>query len=97
MCVEGHLQVFDLRARRLLPSLSVTTQPLLLKHMPSSYGPTVLILSQMGEFTFVDLRGLLTPSTMVAHKLQMEGGAMASAVDVSPSGQCIAFGDSYGE
>ncbi len=59
--------------------------------------PPVLLLSQLGEFQFLDLRGLVTPSTMLLHHLSTSAdGALACTMDVSPSCQCIAFGDSAG-
>lgn len=71
-------------------------QPFLVKSYPN-LGSTILILSQMGEFQFLDIRGLVTPSNMIINQLNInhEGGAMACTMDVGAS-SCIAFGDSSG-
>lgn len=98
LCVDQHLSVTDLRMLRPLPSLPVAMpQPMLVKAMPA-LPSSVLLLSQLGEFQFVDLRGLLTPSTMMVHQLQLPGeGAMPCAMDISASCHCLGFGDSCGQ
>ena len=51
----------------------------------------------MGEFQLLDLRGLVTPSTMMVNQLSASSeGAMACALDVGTSCQCLVFGDSCG-
>ena len=95
--MDCQLKIFDLRAMRPVTPINVTMlQPFLVKsyaHLSS----TILVLSQMGEFQFLDVRGLVTPSNMIVNQLSInhEGGAMACTVDVGPS-SCIAFGDSSG-
>ncbi|XP_064403711.1 PAN2-PAN3 deadenylation complex catalytic subunit PAN2-like isoform X2 [Halichondria panicea] len=97
LLIDCRLKVFDLRANRPLPPCDVVMlQPFLIKAVPA-LNSTVLVLSQMGEFQLLDLRGLVTPSTMVVHQLSMDTeGAMACAVDVGPSCHCVALGDSCG-
>ena len=89
--------MFDLRANRPLPPCDVVMlQPFLIKAVPA-LSSTVLVLSQMGDFQLLDLRGLVTPSTMMVNQLSISTeGAMACAMDVGPSCQCVAFGDSCG-
>lgn len=71
-------------------------QPFLVKAVPA-LNSTVLVLSQIGDYQLLDLRGLVTPSTMMVHHLSLDTeGAMACAVDVGPSCHCVAFGDSCG-
>jgi PAB-dependent poly(A)-specific ribonuclease subunit 2 len=98
LCVDPELSVMDLRMLRLLPPLPATMpQPMLVRSMPS-LPSTALLLSQLGEFQFVDIRGLMTPAHMAVHQLQLPAeGAMPTASDVSPSCHCLAFGDSCGQ
>lgn len=98
LCVDCQLGVFDLRTLRPLPPTTVTMlQPLLLRCMPA-WPSTILVLSRMGEFQFLDLHGLVTPSTMMVHQLSTAAeGRVACCVDISPSCQGLAFGDSCGE
>ena len=96
LCVDCQLKIFDLRAMRPVSPCNITMlQPFLVKsypHLPS----TILVLSQMGEFQFQDVRGLVTPSNMIVNQLSIgHEGAMACTVDVGPS-HSIAFGDSCG-
>ena len=98
LCVDCQLKIFDLRAMRPVTPCNVTMlQPFLVKCYPH-LGSTILVLSQMGEFQFLDVRGLVTPSNMIVNQLSVghEGrAAMACTVDVGLS-SCIAFGDSSG-
>lgn len=98
LCVDPELSVTDLRMLRPLPPLpAAMPQPMLVNAMPA-LASTVLLLSQLGEFQFVDLRGLLTPATMTVHQLHLPGeGGMPCASDISPSCHCLAFGDSCGQ
>lgn len=98
--MESQLKVFDLRFLRPVAPCDVTMlQPFLLRSLPA-LDSTILVLSQLGEFQLLDLRGLVTPSSMVVSHLHppggSEGGVMACAVDVGPTCQCLAFGDSGG-
>lgn len=97
LCVETQLKVFDLRFLRPMSPCDVTMlQPFLLRCVPA-LDSTILVLSQMGEFQLLDLRGLVTPSSMVVSRLSTSSeGVMACAMDVGPSCQCLAFGDSSG-
>lgn len=96
LCVDCQLKIFDLRAMRLISPLNVTMlQPFLVKSYPH-LGSTILVLSQMGEFQLLDVRGLVTPSNMIVHQLSVSHeGTVACTVDVGAS-SCIAFGDSCG-
>lgn len=98
LCIDQQLSVVDLRMLRPLPPTPVSMpQPMLVKAMPI-LPSTVLLLSQLGEFQFLDLRGLLTPSTMMLHQLRLVGeGAMPCAMDIAPSCHCLGFGDSCGQ
>lgn len=97
LCVDPELSVMDLRMLRPLPPLPAPMpQPMLVRAMPSMPS-TALLLSQLGEFQFVDIRGLMTPASMTLHQLQLPPeGAMPCACDVSSSSHCLAFGDSCG-
>ncbi len=98
LLIDCRLKVFDLRANRPLPPCDVIMlQPFLIKAVPA-LNSTVLVLSQMGEFQLLDLRGLVTPTTMMVNQLSLatEKGIMACAVDVGPSCHCVTFGDSCG-
>ena len=97
ICVDPQLSVMDLRMLRPLPPLPAPMpQPMLVRAMPS-LPSTALLLSQLGDFQFVDIRGLLTPANMTLHQLQLPTeAAMPCACDVSPSSNCLAFGDSCG-
>lgn len=97
LCVDCQLKVFDLRAMRPISPCNVTMlQPFLVKSYPH-INSTILVLSQMGEFQLLDVRGLVTPSNMIVNQLSSPShdGTMTCTVDVGPS-PCIAFGDSCG-
>lgn len=96
-CVDPELSVIDLRMLRLVPPLPAPMpQPMLVRAMPS-LPSSALLLSQLGEFQFVDIRGLMTPANMTVHQLQLPTeGAMPCACDISPSCHCLSFGDSCG-
>ena len=98
LCVDPELSVIDLRMLHpLAPLPAPMAQPMLVKAMPS-LPSTALLLSQLGKFQFVDIRGLLTPANMAVHQLQLPTeSAMPCACDVSPSTHCLAFGDSCGQ
>ena len=98
LCVDPELSVTDLRMLRSLPPIpSTMPQPMLIKAMPA-LSSTILLLSQLGEFQFVDIRGLMTPATMTMHQLRLPTEtAMPCTVDISPSCHCLAFGDSCGQ
>lgn len=95
--MESQLKVFDLRFLRPMSPCDVTMlQPFLIRCVPA-LSSTVLVVSQMGEFQLLDLRGLVTPSNMVVGHINIRSeGVMACAMDVGPSCQCLAFGDSSG-
>jgi len=97
LCVDCQLKVFDLRVLRPLPPVAVPLlQPLLLHSIPL-HPSLVLVASQLGEFQFLNLRGLVTPSTMLLNQLSsLAEGSITCTVDISPSCQGIAFGDSCG-
>ena len=97
LCVDPQLKVFDLRFLRPISPFEVTMlQPFLIRSVPALEA-TLLVLSQTGEFQLLDLRGLVTPSSMVGHRLAMPTEeVLACAMDVSPSCQSLAFGDSSG-
>ena len=96
--MDCQLKVFDLRVLRPLPPVEVPLlQPLLLRCVPLQPS-LVLVASQLGEFQFLDLRGLVTPYTMFLHQLSAPvEGTITCTVDISTSCQGIAFGDSCGE
>ena len=50
-------------------------QPYLLRSLPA-FDSTILVVSQLGDFQFLDLRGLVTPSSMVVSHVNIgaEGG-----------------------
>lgn len=89
--------MFDLRYLRPMSPCDVTMlQPFLIRCVPA-IDSTIIILSQTGEFQLLDLRGLVTPSSMVATQINPGSeGVMTCAMDVGPSCQCLAFGDSMG-
>ena len=97
ICVDTQLKVFDLRFLRSVSPCDVTAfQPFLVRHAPT-LETSLLVLSQTGEFQLLDLRGLVTPSNMVVHRINTASEeVMACSMDVGPSCQCFAFGDSRG-
>ena len=97
LCVESQLKVFDLRyLRPMSPCDVIMLQPFLIRCVPA-VSSTILVVSQMGEFQLLDLRGLVTPSSMVVTRVNSDPeDTMTCAMDVGPSCQCLAFGDSSG-
>ena len=97
LCVESQLKVFDLRFLRPMSPYDVTMlQPFLIRCLPA-VSSTILVISQMGDFQLLDLRGLVTPSNMVVSHLNASAeGVMVCSMDVGPSSHSVAFGDSNG-
>ena len=95
--MESQLKVFDLRFLRPMTPCDVTLlQPYLLRSL-SAFDSLILVLSQMGEFQVLDLRGLVTPTSMVVSRIDtVEEGGVVCAVDAGVSSQCLGFGDSSG-
>lgn len=97
MFIDSQLKVFDLRTNRPLPPLDVVMlQPFLIRAIPT-LNSTILVVSQLGQFQLLDLRGLVTPETMMVNQLSSSTeSAMACALDVGTSCEHVAFGDSCG-
>lgn len=95
--MDTQLKVFDLRFLRPMTPCNVTTlQPFLIRSVPALEA-TLLVLSQTGQFQLLDLRGLVTPSNMMVHRINTSSEeVIACAMDIGPSCQCVAFGDSSG-
>lgn len=90
--LEPTVKVFDVRmGLRMLSTLPFPAGPTLLRFRPG-YSSTLLIGSASGMFTLTDAAGL---GGGEIHCVDSGGDALVSC-DISPSGECLAFGGAGG-
>ena len=90
---DRFLMVYDLRILRAISPLQVMVVPSQLRFLPSM-SSRIVVLSSLGQVQLVDTAALATPqmSMFQIHSAAMEGCNIMS-LDISPSNQCLAFGD----
>ncbi|XP_033221398.1 PAN2-PAN3 deadenylation complex catalytic subunit PAN2 isoform X2 [Belonocnema kinseyi] len=95
MTVDRFLMAYDLRQMRALSPVTTMICPLLLKFLPS-YSSRVAVVSSLGQMQLLDtIYANVLPSMTCLYQVAT-GGAMILSFDVSPTSQCLSFGDSAG-
>uniref|UniRef100_A0A915ANS2 USP domain-containing protein n=1 Tax=Parascaris univalens TaxID=6257 RepID=A0A915ANS2_PARUN len=90
---DRFLMVYDLRTLRSLPLVPLPIAPSFCRFLPSYSDSRIMVASQAGELIVMDLND--QTGQQIPIQLDTNGFAIFS-LDVSPSRQCIAFGDQTG-
>ena len=92
--LEPTVKIFDVRmGLRMLATIPFAAGPSLLRFHPQ-FPTTLLVASASGMFTFTDATGMGGGLSDI-YGVDTGGGALM-ACDISPSGQCVAFGGEGG-
>ncbi|XP_051153059.1 PAN2-PAN3 deadenylation complex catalytic subunit PAN2 isoform X2 [Leptopilina boulardi] len=95
MSVDRFLMAYDLRQMRALSPVQTMVFPFLLKFLPS-YSSRIAVVSPLGQMQLLDtIYANVQPSVTCLYQVAT-GGAMILSFDVSPTSQCLSFGDSVG-
>eukprot|EP00095_Tigriopus_kingsejongensis_P002899 maker-scaffold336_size202805-snap-gene-0.16 protein:Tk02899 transcript:maker-scaffold336_size202805-snap-gene-0.16-mRNA-1 annotation:"pab-dependent poly -specific ribonuclease subunit pan2" len=89
---DRFLMMYDLRILRAISPLQVMIPPYQLRFLPGMCSQ-VAILSSMGQVQLVDTADVTTPSLNVFQVAMPLEGCSTISMDISPSNQCLAFGD----
>lgn len=92
MFVDGMLRVYDLRTYRQLQPIAFPAGACFLKFMPK-LSSTLLIASQSGQFQLLDIQHGLAGGMMFSQLDSIGPQNPLLCLDVSSTGECIAFGD----
>lgn len=93
---ERLLMVYDLRTCRLVTPIRSPFPPVLLRFVPA-FTSKFCLVAPMGEFQLLDCAASAVDNcTVYTHQVQMAPEATITCMDVSSSGQVIAFGDNLG-
>ncbi|XP_011498289.1 PREDICTED: PAB-dependent poly(A)-specific ribonuclease subunit PAN2 [Ceratosolen solmsi marchali] len=95
LSVDRFLMVYDLRQMKAINPLQTLVYPLLLKFLPS-FSSRVVVVSPLGQMQVLDtIYANAQPSLTCLYQVAT-AGAMITSLDVSPTSQCLCFGDSVG-
>lgn len=95
MSVDRFLMAYDLRQMRALSPVQTMVFPFLLKFLPS-YSSRIAVVSPLGQMQLLDtIYANVQPSVTCLYQVAT-GGAMILSFDVSPTSQCLSFGDAVG-
>ncbi|XP_015605177.1 PAN2-PAN3 deadenylation complex catalytic subunit PAN2 isoform X3 [Cephus cinctus] len=95
LSVDRFLMVYDLRQMRALSPVTTLVYPLLLKFLPS-YSSRLAVVSPLGQMQLFDtIYANVQPSMTCLYQVAT-GGALVLSFDVSPTSQCLCFGDAAG-
>ncbi|CAK9819946.1 PAN2-PAN3 deadenylation complex catalytic subunit PAN2 [Anthophora quadrimaculata] len=95
LSVDRFLMAYDLRQMRALSPVTTLVYPLLLKFLPS-YSSRIAVVSPLGQMQLLDTIYANVQPAMTCLYQVATGGAMILSFDVSPTSQCLCFGDSAG-
>ncbi|VDK22031.1 unnamed protein product [Anisakis simplex] len=91
---DRFLMVYDLRTLRPMPLVPLPIAPSFCRFLPSYSDNRIMVSSQAGELIVMDLND--QTGQQIPIQLDTNGCAIFS-LDISPSRQCIAFGDQTGK
>ncbi|TRY64214.1 hypothetical protein TCAL_00495 [Tigriopus californicus] len=89
---DRFLMMYDLRILRAINPLQVMILPYQLRFLPT-LSSQVAVLSSMGQVQLVDTAELATPNINIFQVAVPIEGCNTISMDISPSRQCMAFGD----
>ena len=89
---DRFLMVYDLRILRAISPLQVMLVPYQLRFLPSM-SSRIVVLSSLGQVQLVDTAALSTPQMSMFQIHSALEGSNVMSLDISPSNQCLAFGD----
>ncbi|KAJ8313873.1 hypothetical protein KUTeg_008434 [Tegillarca granosa] len=92
LAIDRFLMVYDMRVMRAMAPISVIMDPMFLRTIPA-FSNTILVVSQTGQFQFIDTTVMTPP--MMMYPVNTQGGLITS-LDVSSTCQALSFGDSNG-
>lgn len=93
---DRFLMVYDLRTYRLVAPIQTIFPPSLLRFIPA-FTSKFCIASSLGQFQLLDVAATPTENcTAFTHQVQTQPEASLTALNVSSSGQALAFGDDLG-
>lgn len=93
---DRFLMVYDLRTFRLVAPIQSIFPPSLTKFIPA-FTSKICIASSLGQFQLLDVAASAAENcTAFTHQVQIQPEASLTCLNVSSSGQALAFGDDLG-
>lgn len=89
---DRFLMVYDLRILRAISPIQIHVVPYQLRFLPSM-SSRIVVLSSVGQVQLVDTAALSTPQMSLFQVHSGMEGCSTVSMDISPSNQCLAFGD----
>jgi PAB-dependent poly(A)-specific ribonuclease subunit 2 len=89
---DRFLMVYDLRILKAISPMQLMVVPYQLRFLPSM-SSRIVVLSSLGQVQLVDTAALSTPQMNVFQVQNTMEGCSTVSMDISPSNQCLAFGD----
>lgn len=93
---DRFLMVYDIRTYRLITPIQSIFPPTLVRFIPA-FTSKFCLASSMGQFQLLDITaGAAENCTAFTHQVQIQPEASLTSLNVSSSGQALAFGDDFG-